>query len=184
MSDRFDHALEHKLKTKPPSDGDDEPVATVRRFEVITGTGRRRRWSGDEKAVVVAESLKPGVNVSEVARRHGVSPQQLFGWRRQARALFDEGTPAEPAALAISSSRSTSVPAEPPSLPAFASVIVASNPHPASVGSAVPPSSPPASPTGASAQIEIVIGDCVVRVIGRIETERLIPVLAAVRSAS
>jgi hypothetical protein len=39
-------------------------------------------------------------------------------------------------------------------------------------------------PTGASAQIEIVIGDCIVRVIGRIETERLIAVLVAVRRAS
>jgi len=51
----------------------------MRRIELITGTGRRRRWSADEKARIVVESLKPGASVSEVARRHGLSPQQLFG---------------------------------------------------------------------------------------------------------
>jgi transposase len=60
-------------------------AATVRRLEVITGTGRRRRFSHDAKARIVEETLAPGAVVSEVARRHGLSPQQLFGWRRQAR---------------------------------------------------------------------------------------------------
>ena len=58
---------------------DDEPV---RRFEVFTGTGRRRDWSDDDKARIVAESYEPGATVSEIARRHALSPQQLFGWRR------------------------------------------------------------------------------------------------------
>ncbi len=58
----------------------------VRRIEVITGGGeRRRRWSDDEKARAVEESLAPGAVVSEVARRHGLTPQQLFSWRRAAR---------------------------------------------------------------------------------------------------
>ena len=39
----------------------------------------------------MVESLKPGANVSEVARRNGLSPQQLFAWRREARALFRSG---------------------------------------------------------------------------------------------
>ena len=68
--------LDHKLKPEP------EPL---RRLEVITGTGRRRRFSDDYKARIVEETLAPGAVVSEVARRHGLSPQQLFGWRRQAR---------------------------------------------------------------------------------------------------
>ena len=63
MSDRFDHRLERKLERRP-----DEAEGTgVRRLELITGTGRRRQWSGDEKARIVVESLEPGVNISEVA---------------------------------------------------------------------------------------------------------------------
>lgn len=58
----------------------------VRRIEVITGGGeRRRRWSDDEKAEAVEESLRPGVVISQVARRRGLTPQQLFTWRREAR---------------------------------------------------------------------------------------------------
>ena len=60
-------------------------VTTVRRLEVITGTGRRRRFSDDDKARVVEETLAPGAIVSHVARRNGLTPQQLFTWRRQAR---------------------------------------------------------------------------------------------------
>ena len=87
MSHRFEHKLEHTLESEPA----DSAVTTVRRLELITGTGRRRQWSDDDKARIVVESLKPGANVSEVARRHGLSPQQLFGWRRQARELLKEG---------------------------------------------------------------------------------------------
>ncbi|SMD12269.1 transposase [Rhizobium sp. RU36D] len=61
---------------------DEEPV---RRFEVFTGTGRRRDWSDEQKAQIVAESYEPGIKVCTVARRHGLTPQQLFTWRRLAR---------------------------------------------------------------------------------------------------
>jgi len=54
-----------------------------RRIELITGVARRRRWSAAEKAAVVAESLQPGINVSMVARRHGVSRGLLPGHPRQ-----------------------------------------------------------------------------------------------------
>lgn len=57
----------------------------VRRIEVFTGTGRRRSWSAEDKARIVAETLNEGETICAVARRHGLSPQQLFGWRRQAR---------------------------------------------------------------------------------------------------
>jgi transposase len=60
-------------------------VREVRRLEVITGALGRRRWSAEAKARIVAESLAPGVVVSEVARRHDLRPQQLFAWRHQAR---------------------------------------------------------------------------------------------------
>jgi transposase len=64
----------------------DPKAASARRVEVITGGGgSRRRWSHDEKARAIEASLAPGAVVSEVARGHGVTPQQLFGWRREAR---------------------------------------------------------------------------------------------------
>src|SRR5919205_150180 len=54
-----------------------------RRIEVITGVGRRRRWTDEEKAWIVAESLDPSSTVSAVARRYGLHPSQLFVWRQQ-----------------------------------------------------------------------------------------------------
>ena len=67
--------LDHTLKSD----------VTARRLEVITETGRRRWFSKDDKARIVEETLLPGAVVSEVARRHGLTPQQVFTWRRQAR---------------------------------------------------------------------------------------------------
>src|SRR5512144_2513190 len=56
---------------------------SYRRVEVITGERRRRRWTGEEKARIVAESFEEGINISEVARRHGVARGLLTVWRRQ-----------------------------------------------------------------------------------------------------
>jgi len=64
------------------SSGGEEPV---RRFEVFTGAGRRQDWSAEDKARIVAESYEPGESVGAVARRHALSPQQLFSWRRRLR---------------------------------------------------------------------------------------------------
>jgi transposase len=49
------------------------------------GLDHRRRWSDEVKGQVVAESYEPGAVVSEVARRHDITPQHLFGWRKAAR---------------------------------------------------------------------------------------------------
>jgi transposase len=68
---------------------DPKPVV-VRRLEVLTGVGGRRRWSTDDKARIVEETLAPGARVSEVARRHDIRPQQLFGWRREMRIVDPE----------------------------------------------------------------------------------------------
>ena len=57
----------------------------VRRIEVFTGEGRRRAWSDAEKAAIVEESYGSDETVCGVARRHGLTPQQLFTWRRLAR---------------------------------------------------------------------------------------------------
>jgi transposase len=69
-------------------------LRSVRRVEVIDGIGGRGRWSVDDKARIVEETLLPGAVVSEIARRHGLSPQQLFGWRRAARRLAGDGADA------------------------------------------------------------------------------------------
>src|ERR1700758_3688891 len=69
------------LDHTPKADG------TARRLEVITDTGRRRWFSRDAKARIVEETLAPGAVVSDIARRHGLTPQQVFTWRRQARQL-------------------------------------------------------------------------------------------------
>ena len=55
------------------------------RVEVIEGPSGRRAWPDEVKARIVRESLEPGATVSEVARRHRISPQQLTEWRRAAR---------------------------------------------------------------------------------------------------
>lgn len=64
---------------------DDAKGGGFRRIEVLTGPGRRRRWSEDSKARIVEETLVPGAVVAEVARRWQVCPQQVFGWRRERR---------------------------------------------------------------------------------------------------
>lgn len=54
----------------------------------ILGAERRRRWSDEDKARIVAESCEEGASVSWVARRHGLSPSQVFAWRKAARERF------------------------------------------------------------------------------------------------
>lgn len=68
--------VQHYLETSEPG---------VSRLEVLEGPTGRRRWSVEAKAAIVAESFLPGVRVSDVARRHRMTPQQLTGWRRLAR---------------------------------------------------------------------------------------------------
>lgn len=55
--------------------------AVIERFDGAP-VGERRRWSDEFKAQAVAAALEPGVNVSALARRLGISPPQLFGWRK------------------------------------------------------------------------------------------------------
>lgn len=132
----------------------------VRRLEVINGALGRRRWSPEAKARIVAESLAPGVVVSEVARRHDLLPQQLFAWRREAK----QGRLALPAeALSF--------------VPVIATAEVP--PPPA-------PLPEPAAPTRAepAATIEVALGDAVVRVPPGVDGKLLAKVLRAVRSVA
>jgi transposase len=188
MSDHFDHRLKRTLKSDADRTGHD--VSNVRRIELITGTGRRRRWSSDDKARIVAESLEPGANVSEVARRNGLSPQQLFAWRRAAHALFNASadmTPADraghfPAPQQRRNGRQARLSGSGDDTPAFAPVVIAAHRGlPRSASKARAPSSPP--PAG-SGTVEIAIGGAVMRIIGRVEASVLIAVLRAIRRAS
>jgi transposase len=96
--------LDHKLEPNP---------SAARRVEVFVGTGRRRRWPPDTKARILEETLAAGAVVSEIARRHGITAQQLFGWRRAARRHAMESVSGSPGFARVM----LEAPAETPSPP-------------------------------------------------------------------
>jgi transposase len=71
----------------------------VERLEIIE-TGRRRRWSEDEKLKIVVESFQSPRQVAATARRHGISRWQLHEWRRSFRAAQTETERPSPAGFA------------------------------------------------------------------------------------
>src|SRR3954466_7557866 len=134
-------------------DANDDTKGSYRRIELLTGPGRRRRWSDAEKARIVAESLAPGACVSAVARKWHVLPQQVFGWRRSMRP-----------------DRETRAPARSASLAAFVPIIAeAAAPVSSTAGSAPTPS------------IEIRVAGAVVRAAPGTDAADLTAVLRAVR---
>ena len=134
---------------------DDAKGIGYRRVEVLTGPGRRRQWSDDEKARIVAETAEPGAKVTDVARRWQVSPQQVFDWRRQARKAL-----AEAAALA-----------EPSFVP-----VVAEAPVPA------PDAAPATARLAPSIELELV--GAVLRVAPGTDQDLLTSVLRAIRASA
>ena len=146
--DRFNRKVDHTVDRK----------AEFRRVEVITGVGRRRQWPEEIKARIVMESLADGVVIANVARRHGLRPQQLFDWRRK----FRESLP----------------PCRSPEAIPFAPVVV-DQPPPAR-GEPLP-STALAVP---SPEFEIAIGSATVRLRGSVDCEALTAVLRAVKAAS
>ncbi len=88
--------------------------------EIFRGQARRR-WSEEDKRRLVAETFGPGATVHGVARRHGVSPSQLFAWRK----LYRVGAGIERAVSAL------------PGVPGFAAVAITPA-TPPSVADAVP----------------------------------------------
>ncbi len=143
--DRYDHNDDHSDVTTP--------VRSPRRVEVLTGPERRRRWSDETKTAIVAEALADGAVVSDVARRHDVTPSQLFGWMRQFR-------DAALATIAV------------PGPPLFAPAIVE-----------VPPmmAAPLSTPAAPAAEIEISVGSATVRIRGAVDGRTLAAVLKAMR---
>lgn len=119
---------------------------------MLSGPERRRKWPDETKIAIVAEALADGVVVSDVARRHDVTPSQLFGWMRQFR----------DAALA------TLLPPDPPM---FAPAVVEVAPMMA----ALPPAPEP------PAEIEISVGGTTVRIRGAVDAKTLASVLKSLR---
>lgn len=58
-----------------------EVSSVAERMSVLEGPTGRRSWPDDEKGRIVMESFGPGARVCDVARRHGMTPQQLSTWR-------------------------------------------------------------------------------------------------------
>jgi transposase len=55
------------------------------RVEVLPGPERRRRWSAEQKRLIVAEAFAPGASVCAVARRLDVVAGQIYRWRNEVR---------------------------------------------------------------------------------------------------
>ena len=51
---------------------------------VLTGAGRRRDWSDEERLEILREAFSPGVKVQHVARRYDVSRSLIYQWRKTA----------------------------------------------------------------------------------------------------
>jgi transposase len=131
-----------------------------RRIELITGVRRRRQWTAAEKAALVAESFQPGINVSELARRHGVNRGLLQSWRRAAMREAAEG------AVRFVPLRIEEAPA-----PAGSEALLRETSTETAVGSG--------AATGAGT-IEIESGDVRVRFSGRVDVAALRVVLGRV----
>jgi len=49
---------------------------------------RRKRYTAEDKMKILRELLEDGKTISQVADSHGLSPNNIFKWRKQ---LFEEG---------------------------------------------------------------------------------------------
>jgi transposase len=140
------------------------------RGEVLVGPERRRRWSEDEKSRIVEASIRPGVQVADVARRYGVSRSLVYAWRREARC-----TPA-----------SAVVPPEPAFVPVLLSAAEDSQTAAAPLETADPDRASRRAPkrrTANGGEIEVVLpGGARVTLRGRIEATALRAVLAALKA--
>ena len=136
-------------------DVNDDAKGVYRRVEVLTGPGRRRRWSDEQKALVAAEAMVPGAVIAQIARRWQVCASQVFSWRRAALQETPQNSPAiAPAFVPIVAG--AMMPAPPAPMPAPAQVV----------------------------EIEIETGGAKIRVASGVDTKTLTAVLRAVRAAA
>jgi len=63
-------------------------------------TKRRRRYSPEYKARILAECADPNVSVAEVARRHGINDNMVHNWRSASKARGDDSFIQLPALIA------------------------------------------------------------------------------------
>ena len=68
----------------------------VRRVEVLAGPERRRWWSWEETARIVAESLAPGAVAGAIALRYGLHRNQLYAWRKELRDAAEDAARERP----------------------------------------------------------------------------------------
>ncbi|WP_397544768.1 IS66-like element accessory protein TnpA, partial [Roseovarius salis] len=55
------------------------------RDEVVVRAERRRRWTDEAKLAILGEVGMSGWTVADVARRHDVTRQHIYQWRREMR---------------------------------------------------------------------------------------------------
>jgi transposase len=55
------------------------------RMTLISRAERRRRWSDEDRARILAAISEPGAVVAEIARREDVCTSLVYQWRRAAR---------------------------------------------------------------------------------------------------
>ena len=132
-----------------------------RRVELITGRRRRRDWSLEEKAEILAASMEPGSNVTDVAARYQVSRGLLWSWRRDARVALTRAT-----------------------MPGFVPIRITgdelSGPLPAVTSEVQAASTGPTEKATPAGSIEISVGCARVRVLGAVDPEALRQVLALI----
>jgi transposase len=139
------------------------------RGEVLGRIERRRRFSLEQKVAVLAEACAPGAVISDVARRHGLLPGQVFKWRRLA-ALGVIGIPGTSELPSFVAVEVAAAPAEPPTT---TSEPVGEGPKRAL------PARTSTEPQGRRAgviEIELGSGRCV-RVVGEVDADALRRVL-------
>jgi len=92
----------------------DTSVETVATDKLGRRSGPRRKYTIAEKRGMVEETQRRGASVADVAQRHGVNPNLLFGWRRlyQQGVLIEESPAGKAALLPVKVSTPTLIPSE------------------------------------------------------------------------